>query len=269
MTTTISGLWAPTALSGSRIKPIGDTADNLDRLQTIKREPNRYTLGRIPLVNGQLYASCPHPQRPHTTLTAAQLKRRKVGNDLTHWLKDDRYLGPFLEADIPGKDNGFDIEGLAIMGDRLWLGLRGPVLRGWAVLLELALKEDDPSTLKLQKIGPDNARYRQHFLNLEGLGIRDLCPWHDNLLILAGPTMTLDGPIKIFSVPLADLQAGQPFLQPVPIVELPHTLEGDRAEGLTLLNGDGPPEVLVVYDAPTATRQPSKDTVLADRWLLP
>jgi Protein of unknown function (DUF3616) len=35
-------------------------------------------------------------------------------------------------------------------------------------------------------------------LHLDGLGIRDLCVHGDDLLILAGPTMDLDGPVAIF-----------------------------------------------------------------------
>ncbi len=231
--------------------------ENLKRLRTLEKEENRYTLGRIPLVNGQLHKCCPHPDNPDVILTAA---RR---------LRDDRYLKPFIKADIPGKDNGLDIEGLAVMGDRLLLGLRGPVLRGWAILLEVELKADEPGTLKLAKIGPDKGRYLRHFLDLQGLGIRDLCPWGDQLLILAGPTMALDGVIKIFSVPLADIQSGKPLLQPTVLAELPHTLGGDRAEGLTLLNPHHSQELLVVYDAPLAARLEDEHGVVSDRLPLP
>ena len=61
-------------------------------------------------------------------------------------LRQDPHLGPFLrtshgEADgkharapLASKENGFDIEGLAAFDRRLILGLRGPVLRGWAML---------------------------------------------------------------------------------------------------------------------------------------
>ena len=31
---------------------------------------------------------------------------------------------------IPSNDNGFDVEGLAVSGNRVFLGLRGPVLAG-------------------------------------------------------------------------------------------------------------------------------------------
>lgn len=241
---------------------------NLKRLRTIAWEDNRFTLGRIPLVDGQLHKSCPHPENPDITLTAAQLKRRKTGNELTHRLREDPYLGSFLQAGIPGKDNGFDIEGLAVLNETLWLGLRGPVLRGWAVLLELGLEEDEPGELKLRKIGEEKERYVRHFLNLKGLGIRDLCPWGEDLLILAGPTMALDGATRIFSVPLAELQARKTFLQPEVVLEVPYTQGGDRAEGLTLLHPDDPKEILIVYDAPTSKRLSGENAVVGDRFSL-
>src|SRR5262249_23058186 len=130
--------------------------------------------------------------------TAAQLHGDDKSSDLTDALAEDKHLGDFLS--IPGKDNGFDIEGLAVVGDRIFIGLRGPVLRGWAVILELELKEgeDKASTLKLKKIGREDRPYRKHFLQLGGLGIRDLCARGSDLLILAGPTMDLDGPVTVF-----------------------------------------------------------------------
>ena len=39
---------------------------------------------------------------------------------------------------------------------------------------------------------------RKLFLNLDGLGIRDLTLRGDDLLILAGPTMDLSGPAAVF-----------------------------------------------------------------------
>ena len=70
--------------------------------------------------------------------------------------KSDRHLSPWLA--LPGKDNGFDIEGVAVSGERVFLGLRGPVLRGWAVVLELHPEEDGAATLGLKKIGPQGRR---------------------------------------------------------------------------------------------------------------
>ena len=241
--------------------------DNVKRLRKIEREENRYTLGRIPLVDGQLFATCPHPEKPDVTLTAAQLQRKKKGNELTNRLEDDPHLGSFLKAEIPGKDNGFDVEGLAVLGDRLLLGLRGPVLRGWAVLIEVQLEEDDPGSLRLKKIGDDKERYHKHFLDLGGLGIRDLCLWHDTLLILAGPTMALDGSVRVFSLPLAELKAGKAILHPSVLLEVPHGKGSDRAEGITLLGPDQT-ELLIVYDAPASERLQGDGTVVADRIFL-
>src|SRR4030095_377034 len=90
------------------------------------------------------------------------------------------------------KDNGLDVEGLAVHGDTLYIGLRGPVLRGWACVLEVLPTTDDrdPTRLRVAAFS-DGARYRKHLLDLGGLGVRDLCPDGDDLLVLAGPSMAL------------------------------------------------------------------------------
>ncbi|MDQ5854378.1 MAG: DUF3616 domain-containing protein, partial [Chloroflexota bacterium] len=171
---------------------------NFKRLAKVSSEGNRFLLARIPLVE-TTYTLEQEVQQGGTKRTAAQLHGDHTGNELTDALAKDDHLRSFLA--IPGKDNGFDIEGLAVAGDRVFVGLRGPVLRGWAVILELELEENNASTLKLKQIGPDNRLYRKHFLDLGGLGIRDLCVQGPDLLILAGPTMDLDGPVTIFRWP--------------------------------------------------------------------
>ncbi|MBD0270219.1 MAG: DUF3616 domain-containing protein, partial [Cyanobacteria bacterium Co-bin8] len=122
-------LWIVGSHSLKRKKPKSDSSheEAMARLQVVTREENRYLLGRIPLVDGQLHRECPHPESPDTLLTAAQVKRKQQGNQITHSLRTDPHLGPFLEAAIPGKENGFDIEGLAVKEDQVFLGLRGPV----------------------------------------------------------------------------------------------------------------------------------------------
>ncbi|MEO1093439.1 MAG: DUF3616 domain-containing protein [Cyanobacteria bacterium J06638_28] len=255
------------SLKRKAAKPDKSPQDKIKRLRKIEREDNRYTLGRIPLVDGQLLKACPHPQKPDMTLAAAQLKRKKSGNELTQRLEDDPHLGDFLKADIPGKDNGFDIEGLAIVGDRLLVGLRGPVLRGWATLLELCLAEEEPGILRLQKMPSRKERYQKHFLDLNGLGIRDLCVRDDTLLILAGPTMALDGAIKLFALKLADLESDTGIHHPRVELEVPYGQGCDRAEGITLLQPEQQ-ELLVVYDAPAPERLQETGAVLADRIFL-
>src|SRR5919112_1608890 len=124
----------------------------------------------------------------------------------------DHHLAPFLG--IPAKDNGFDVEGLAVIGERLYVGLRGPVLRGWAVVLELRPVQDptDPGRLALG-IFPEGARYRKHVLDLGGLGVRDLCPDGDDLLVLTGPTMALSGPVRVHRWRDAVADGGRPLVR--------------------------------------------------------
>ena len=84
----------------------------------------------------------------HGELTAARLQGDARANQLTKALRNDPHVGRFvprvLKNDdidgIPSKDNGFDVEGLAVSGDRVFLGLRGPVLRGWAMVVELRVR---------------------------------------------------------------------------------------------------------------------------------
>jgi hypothetical protein len=140
----------------------------------------------------------------------------------------------------------------------VFLGLRGPVLRGWAVILELELKETRPGRLKPRRIGPDGARYRKHFLDLEGLGTRDLCFHEDRLLILAGPTMDLDGPVRVFAWP-GCLEAGQQTIivddELEPVLDVPFQRGADHAKGIAVLESSNRrAELLVVYDSPAAGR---------------
>jgi hypothetical protein len=248
-------LWIVGSHSLKRKKPKADSAheEAMARLQVVTREENRYLLGRIPLIDGQLYRECPHPDDPDTRLTAAQVKRKKQGNQITHFLHSDPLLGAYLEAAVPGKENGFDIEGLAMKGDQVFLGLRGPVLRGWAVLLELSLAEDEPGLLKLKKL-EGKQRYRKHLLDLRGLGIRDLCWDGDDLLVLAGPTMDLAGLAEVFRIPNAVESLSQnTCLKPEPILDILDKRDTDKAEGISLM-ADSPGTVLVVYDSPSEDR---------------
>lgn len=131
-------------------------------------------------------------------MNAAKLEVINQTNLLITALADDPHLGLFIKAAIPGKDNGFEIEGIGIYQNRIFLGLRGSVLRGWAVVLEIELEDSSSGLLKLGQIGEMKELYKKHFLWLNGLGIQDLCVDGKDLLILAGPTMDLDGPVQIY-----------------------------------------------------------------------
>ncbi|WP_416669248.1 DUF3616 domain-containing protein [Egbenema bharatensis] len=250
-----------------KIKP-----DKVERLTTVKVEPNRYFLARVPLADKELHQS-------YNDLTAAYLEKNKDGNVLMSALKTDEYFAPFLaevsvnHPAMPGKDNGFDIEGLAVQDGRLLIGLREPVLRGIAVMLEIEVEEVAPGQLTLKPIGSNGQPFKKHFLDLEGFGIRDLRRWNEELLILAGPTMDLDGTITLYSLKdpfdLEDNSLTVPGKHLKPIFDIPHGDRTDRAEGITPLPVMNRTDtLLVVYDSPAAERLIDQTGVLADVFTL-
>jgi hypothetical protein len=280
----VEGLaWAPPYLwivgSHGRKRGKPDPDEGVEKafaeLADVDQDGNRYLLARIPLEEdprgGGLVPrrACPDPRDPSATLTAARLKGKGQQSALMRAIGDDEHLRRYLK--VPGKDNGFDVEGLAAAEGRLFLGLRGPVVRGWAVVLEVQPgKTSRPERLKLKRIGPDGRRYRKHFLDLDGLGVREITADGDDLLVLAGPTMAVRAPATLFrwrgAVKLeADSITGRDPLEH--LLDLPHDVDGgeDHPEGICCLEngGSGETEVLVVYDSGGPGRQDG-DAVVAD-----
>jgi hypothetical protein len=264
-------LWAigSHSLRRKQIKDRHEGDKALRRLGRVVGQDNRQILVRLPIadVDGR-----PTPVGSLTvdgdTHRAAVLAPK---DNLRTLLADDEHLAMFLP--IPGKDNGLDIEGIAVHDDRVYLGLRGPVLRGWAFVLELRpyVDPDSPQRLRLRHFA-DGRAYRKHVLDLGGLGVRDLCPAGEDLLVLAGPTMDLDGPVRIYRW-LDAMRVEQPSVVRGETirreVELTFGEGDDHAEGMGLI---GPPEskqVLIVYDSPAVARFHGDDIVLADVVNLP
>jgi hypothetical protein len=241
----------------------GDAA--LRRLAKISGQANRQLIARIPVreVDG-----LPTPVRK---LVVDGVAHRAAtlgthGPDLRDILADDEHLAAFLP--IPSKDNGLDFEGIAVAGGRVYLGLRGPVLRGWAVVLEVR-PDVDPNAPDRLVLAPfeDGRPYRKHVLRLGGLGVRDLCPHGADLLVLAGPTMDLDGPVHVFRWHGA-LVAETPQVvrdgQLTREIDLPYGVAVDHAEGIGLVGRPGSERLLVVYDSPSPERLGSDGCVTAD-----
>jgi hypothetical protein len=155
-------------------------------------------------------------------------------------------------------------------------------LRGWALILELAVMVNpaNPAELQLQPINPDNPHnptqptYRKHFLDLDGLGVRDLCVDGADLLILAGPTLVLDGAVTVFRWP-GGTQVEQEQLvsraELVKVLDIPHNNGEDYAEGIAPFrpSTDDAASLLVVYDSVSAQRQVGESTVTVDWIILP
>lgn len=269
-------LWLIGSHSLKRKKVKGkQTAKDISRIASVKPELNRFLLARIPTVGDMLFASCSHPERPDVLLTAAALEHHDATNALLEALGEDEHLGPFLSFPLGDKENGFNIEGLAARGNHLFLGLRGPVLDGWAMLLELEVAEGEAGTLLLHQ--PDGwARpYRKHFLDLDGLGIRELQLHGDDLLILAGPTMHVEGAMRLFCLSDALGHADDSLSNGEtgdlrPVFELPFTFGADHAEGLACLpclNEDD--ALMIFYDSPSPLRRAGPGALFADIFRLP
>ena len=260
-------LWLVGSHSQKRksVKPEKSDAENSKRLATIESESNRYLLARIPLIDGELHKTHASPSDPTKQLSAAILELTREGNLLTEALKDDLHLGSFIQSKLPSKDNGFDIEGLAVKNTRIFLGLRGPVLRGWAIILELEVRNTSPDVLKLKKIGNNDRRYKKLFVNLQGLGIREVSVEGDDLIILAGPTMALDGPVKVFRLENGTNFEDESFSTPTVVMDVPYGDGFDHAEGITQFTSlSGKPALLVVYDSPHPTRLMGTHDIMAD-----
>ncbi len=258
-----------------------DPAKMIEKLAKTDEEGNRFILARIPLTKnagGEQVLSPTATDAAGQSLKAGQLPGDVKSNALMKALKEgdgggkgDPHLSRFLT--VPGKDNGLDIEGLAVAGDKIFLGLRGPVLRGWAVVLEISVETDAAGQLSLKGVGPKGRPYKKHFLELAGLGVRDLCTDGKDLLILAGPTMNLDGPTGIYRWSGALLVSDESLVRrdKLPrIIEIPHGVGSDHAEGMTFIQGVGQPkQILVVYDSPSDQKLEGTDAVRADVFDIP
>ena len=208
-------------LTGSHciVRPKGK--DGTPSGEACAEQPSRHLLGSVKLdKNGK-------PRRKTARALPFTGKR-----SLRDALAQDPLIASFLT--IPTKENGLDVEGLVVAGDRVFLGLRGPVIATRAVLLDLPLK----TALKDPRKG-----MRKHYLDLGGLGIRDLSHRGDELLILAGPVTSTSGPFRLYR-----WRPRRPKKDP----ELLHQwkLKAENPEGVCYLERDSQQGLLMLYDNP-------------------
>jgi len=276
-------LWITGSHSLRRNPPNGrGTARSIDAMSHTGRDGNQFLVARIPLVEEDgLHTLAADSGRGPARRAAGQMPGDDTSNLVTEALSEDDHLWPFVA--IPGQENGLDVEGLAAGDDgRVFLGLRGPVLGGLAVVIELRVAADArrPSRLGLERMrAADRAArkhptYRKHFLDLDGLGIRDLRVWGRDLLLLAGPTMDLDGPFRLYRWRGGARTEGESLVSGArlqPLFDLPSSTGGDHAEGLTLLPGDRGEagRLLVVYERASRARHTGSTGVVGDVFTLP
>lgn len=237
-----------------------DATIDLDRLADLKDTRARCLLARLPLVagpDGAVPVACDGDRR------AGMVRQGKKGNALHKALRHDPLIGPFTA--VPAKEGGLDIEGIAVCADRVALGLRGPVIGTHAVLLEFHVSVKGSGRLKIADAPV------KRLLALDGLGIRDLLRDGDDLLILAGPTTGLSGPVSVYrwrgwaGDPPRDPQRVR-LHRPERVLDLPFGRGTDHPEGLASWP-DG--RMLVVCDSPAEARlDPAAGAIDADLFSL-
>ncbi len=260
-------LWFCGSMSLKRNSPDPDdpVEKQLENLSEVALDENRFSLGCIPCIkNGDSYELLKEAEYKGKTIKPLMLRGGTKSTELHNALMRDEHLERFMM--IPCKDNGFDIEGLAVENGRIFIGLRGPVLNGFAVILEIGCKEFDGELL-LTKRNDEDKLYRKHFIDLRGMGIRELnIDKKGDLYLLAGPTMDLDGTISIYRVNggLPD-QHGSVTHKPERLFDVARGAElehgADKAEGMAFVEGG---HILITYDSPVEERFEGKNGVWMD-----
>lgn len=251
------------ALDGDRLWLVGSHSLRRRRHDSDKGEPLALDPQRS--ANGQVLG-CLHLDGRGFPRSGQRLRCHTTNSEdaLTAALAANALIRPFLA--IPSKDNGLDLEGISTRNNRVLLGLRGPVLRGIALVADLQLDGfakggDSDHTLPLQL-----QSLQLRYLDLGGLGVRDLAavPDSNDVLILAGPTMPLAGPCRL--IRWHDAFSAHPAHHPESMaLECTTTLlllrsgdpgdNHDKPEGLHLQHTDGELIAWIAYDSPSKHRR--------------
>ncbi|KDN95872.1 DUF3616 domain-containing protein [Hydrogenovibrio marinus] len=146
---------------------------NMERITPVIDEPDRRVLFRVELSE---------------TLKPLHIDKISLLNEI----KNDPILSPFLA--IPSKENGIDIEGLAVREHngktQLFVGFRGPVLRGnLTPILKLTLRAKRFEVKKSKLL----------LVNLGGFGIRDMQAMEDGFLLLSGPVNAVPNRFSLYA----------------------------------------------------------------------
>ena len=152
---------------------------------------------------GQPVDSADRPLAPENFSEAVETSYR-----VSDWLKRSGAAAGFFAKDLESAD-GLNIEGIAVQGDTIWFGLRGPIVKspdkpvgdkGAAFLVG-----GDIADLFKPGTAPSKAEPRVIPVALEGLGIRDLALLPDQ----ASARCRRRGPRTGSSIPACCRRSGQ------------------------------------------------------------
>jgi len=187
---------------------------------SIKREKNRDYLYRIEIdADGKV------------------LKKDRI--TLRDIIGSDPALKTF--SSIPSKENGIDIEGIAVKDGDLYVGFRGPVFRGNYVPV-MRLKFDDAKHT-----------YEILYVTLGGRGIRSITRVSDGFLILAGAVGDSDTSYQLYHWDGKDVTPGKDrsaeSIGKLRLLVEIRPPQGGKAEGLTVLQEEeGLYQLMIVFD---------------------
>lgn len=205
----VDGGYVYTIGSHSRVrpkqKPKETYADNREKMETILAPGDRDVLARF---------------RPNPDGTPGPVEKVSLRSAI----ESDPVLRPF--AQLPSKENGVDIEGLAVKGQDVFVGFRGPVLReNYVPVLKTRFAMGAPHEIL--------------FVNLGGRGVRDIAAVKDGFLVLAGPSGDGPGSFQIYSWDGNDcLNGAVPEGRCQLLAEVPTNDKG-KPEGIAVTAEDG------------------------------
>ena len=169
----------------------------------------------------------------------------------------DACLGTVLPKDHDDKKDGvwtpaqgINFEGIANIGDYVYLGLRGPVIAKEAGIIKVKLADIQTGTVP----AVDDPTVRIIPVALNGQGIRDMINFDGRLLILSGPeddgtghpALTILNPESGVLKPVCEIPVGQLQDSPEAILRLP--MQDNEQRLLVLTDGvkDGDPREYVI-----------------------
>jgi hypothetical protein len=205
------------SLRRKKVDPELSQSKNRKRIASVKREENRDHVFRFQL-------------DPETGAPIGMTK-----DSLRDYLISDPVLGRF--TNIPGKENGVDIEGLSVVEGTLYVAFRSPVLRGnWVPVLKTRFGQSSVGELL--------------FVDLGGKGIRDIARIPEGFLLLAGPPADAEGPYGLYfwsgREGLGGNDRGGRVTSELARIKVPR---GGKAEGLAVVSSDGHcHELLILFD---------------------
>jgi len=154
----------------------------------------------------------------------------------------------------PAKENGLDVEGIAVAGNRVLLGLRGPVVGPYAIVLEIAVEEGDKGLMIARR---DGLGCRPHLIDTGGLGIRDLTMHPKGLIAIVGPTLDTGGSFKLLFA-AGPLQAWDPkpgkARETTLLGELDTRGDSQRPEAVTVLDD----QLLIISERRSKNSDPQR-----------